>query len=264
MHVSTTQADERGMSHYRCNVWSQTRASLRSVSRNHISLNQAIQTHPFIQNQVINHPGWARSASLFFFLSFFASRLAVWQDCGQVGVQVCPLIQNDRWPLSLLPGDSGLAGMTGRASCTSGRQGDRPDPAPRSCDRVEVSARNVSWNYLFTRGRVPAVRRVCHARPPFVNRWTTDNPSTGGDKEWEGNCGTKVSGWNQNRDTAGILYVAKNHRSIIQVPSNDLYSVRSETKKKKGIIKHSFGHVFFCLYLLFYCFSLSSDDVTTQ
>lgn len=58
------------MSHYRCNVWSQTRASLRSVSRNHISLNQAIQTHPFIQNQVINHPGWARSASLFFLFLF--------------------------------------------------------------------------------------------------------------------------------------------------------------------------------------------------
>lgn len=240
-------------------------ASLSQVCQPQSHLSKSGYSDPSIHSESGHQPPRMSSLCLAFFsFSFFASRLAVWQDCGQVGVQVCPLIQNDRWPLSLLPGDSGLAGMTGRASCTSGRQGDRPDPAPRSCDRDEVSARNVSWNYLFTRGRVPAVRRVCHARPPFVNRWTTDNPSTGGDKEWEGNCGTKVSGWNQNRDTAGILYVAKNHRSIIQVPSNDLYSVRSETKKKKGIIKHSFGHVVFCLYLLFYCFSLSSDDVTTQ
>lgn len=99
-----------------------TQASLRSVNLNHISLNQAMQTHPFIQNQVINHPGWVL-LSLSLSLSLFPSRLPVWQDCGQVGVQVCPLIQNDRWPLSLLPGDSGWADLTGRASCTSGRQG---------------------------------------------------------------------------------------------------------------------------------------------
>lgn len=100
------------------NIHSQTQAALRSVSFNHIPLNQAIQSHPFIQKQVINHPEWVLLS-----LYFFPSRRCVWQDWGQVGVQVCPLIQNDRWPLSRLPGDSGLAGLTWRASCTSGRQG---------------------------------------------------------------------------------------------------------------------------------------------
>lgn len=67
-------------------------------------------------------PTMSLPLSVFSFL--FLSRVSpLWQDCGQVGVQVCPLIHNDRWPLSLLPGDSVLAGLTGRASCTSGRQG---------------------------------------------------------------------------------------------------------------------------------------------
>lgn len=51
-----TQADKSGISHYYPNIHS-TQASLRSVNLNHVALNQAIQTHLFIQNQVINHPG---------------------------------------------------------------------------------------------------------------------------------------------------------------------------------------------------------------
>lgn len=107
-------------SHYCRNIHRRTRASLRSVKLNLVKLNQAIRAHPFIQNQVINHPRWVPLCLSFFFLSRVSP---LWQDCGQVGVQVCPLIHNDRWPLSLLPGDSVLAGLTGRASCTSGRQG---------------------------------------------------------------------------------------------------------------------------------------------
>lgn len=49
---------------------------------------------------------------------------------------MCPLIQNDRWPLSLLPGDIGLAGLTGRASCTSGRQGTGQTRCPQSMTEV--------------------------------------------------------------------------------------------------------------------------------
>ncbi len=122
----STQAEKSSMSHYKLSV----RASLRSVNLDHFSVILAVQTHSFIQNQVINHQGCLTLSlplSLFSFFSFI-SRLAMWQDFGQVVVQVCSLIQNDRWLLSLLPGDSVLAGLRVRASCTWGRRGTGQEP----------------------------------------------------------------------------------------------------------------------------------------
>lgn len=177
----------------------------------------------------------------------------MWQDCGQVGVQVCPLIQNDRWPLSLLPGDSGLAGMTGRASCTSGRQGDRPDPAPRSCDWDEVSARNVSWNYLFTRDgflRCDAfVMRALHLS--IGGRQTISRQEKTKSERRTVEQRSQVGIW----DTAGILYLAKKpevyNRSHFERP---LLCQKWNKKRKRGslnTVSGMFSFLHICYFIVF-------------
>lgn len=113
-----TRADKSSISHYYPNFHSQTHR-LSQVCQPQSHLSKLVYSDTSIQSESGHQPP-RMSPTLFL---FFSSRLAIWRDWGQVGVQVCPLIQNDRWPLSLLPGDSGLAGLVERASCTSGRQG---------------------------------------------------------------------------------------------------------------------------------------------
>lgn len=112
-------------------IFLQPNKSLSQVCQPQPRLRQELfrPIHSFTIRFLIQDEPWP----LFLFL-FFISHLTMWQNCGQVGGQVCPLIQNDKFSLGLLPRDRGLPGLTGRASYISGRPGTEPDLAPRSGD----------------------------------------------------------------------------------------------------------------------------------
>lgn len=90
--------------------------------------------------------------------SLCLSRLAVWQDCGQVGVQVCPLIQNDRWPLSRLPRDSGLAGLPAVPQADKGRA--KPGAQELWLRRGQCLQCIVKW-FVYEKS-IPGVHHIYH------------------------------------------------------------------------------------------------------
>lgn len=102
-----------------------TKASLRSVNLSRVSIKSYLD--PSIHSQSGFHPARMTPG-----LSLYISLPAMWQNCGQMVGQVCPLIQNDKFSLDLLPRDSSLPDLTGRASNISGRQRTEPELAPRS------------------------------------------------------------------------------------------------------------------------------------
>lgn len=70
-----------------------------SVNLSHVSIKSYLD--PSIHSQSGFHPARMSPG-----LSFYITHPAMWQNCGQVVGQVCPLIQNDKFSLGLLPRDS--------------------------------------------------------------------------------------------------------------------------------------------------------------
>lgn len=123
-------------------VWGLS-ASVTSVCR-------AVQTHPFIHNQVISRPGRAPRP-----LPFFSSR----RCRRQVGGQVCPLIQNDNLPPEPVAWRHRFARLDrAEAAASQSSKGQRRSPCSGAATGVKVSQRIMKL-FVYGRGCFAFIKR---------------------------------------------------------------------------------------------------------